>query len=566
VSEFLSLVSRITRGHRRSFAIAVAGASTYAICTVLSAYAVRRVIDQAIAPRFDNGKVGTGAVVTAMVLITAIGVVRAGGVVVRRSFAGITEWRAAGTIASSVVDRICRQPVWWLRTRTTGDVISRMTVDAEAAVAMLAPLPFASSVVVLLGFAAVAMVLSDPILGAIGLVVIPLLAWVNLRYQRRVDALFAEAQDHLGDLSSAVHESFEAVTVVKAFGAEEREARRLSRVAERLRDARIKTVRYRSLFESLLDLIPSTAIVVLLLVGSWRVGEGRMTVGELGGFVYLFTLLSFPLRIIGYALSELPHSRAGLSHVDGVLADAVLPMAAPDKVEGVGVEIRDLVVTHLGQSEPTLVVDDLRVAPGESIAIVGETGSGKSTLVGVLAGTLAFRGSVRVGRRGVAPVFQETFLFAATLRENLLFGQVRDDDEIFEALRVADADGFVADLVDGLSTTVGERGVGLSGGQRQRLALARALLVDRDVIVLDDTTSALDPETEATVMRNLIGGIGDTTLVVVASRPSTVSLLGSVVFLVDGRVFDRGAHEELLARCPRYAELMESYESDRREQ
>ena len=124
-----------------------------------------------------------------------------------------------------------------------------------------------------------------------------------------------------------------------------------------------------------------------------------MTVGELGGFVYLFTLLSFPLRIIGYALSELPHSRAGLSHVDGVLADAVLPMAAPDKVEGVGVEIRDLVVTHLGQSEPTLVVDDLRGAPGESIAIVGETGSGKSTLVGVLAGTLAFRGSVRVGRR-----------------------------------------------------------------------------------------------------------------------------------------------------------------------
>jgi len=565
VSEFLSLVSRITRGHRRSFGVAVGGASTYAICTVLSAYAVRRVIDEAIAPRFEAGSVGTRSVITAMLLITMIGIVRAAGVVTRRSYAGITEWRAAGTIATSVIDRICRQPVWWLRTRTTGDVISRMTVDAEAAVAMLAPLPFASSVVVLLAFAGVAMLLSDPVLGGVGLIVIPLLAWVNLRYQRRVDALFAQAQDHLGDLSSAVHESFEAVTVVKAFGAEEREARRLSTVAERLRDARMETVRYRSRFESLLDLIPSTAIVVLLLVGSWRVGEGNMTVGEVGGFIYLFTLLSFPLRIIGYALSELPHSRAGLAHVDGLLGEAMHTVRVPERADGIGVEIRDLTVVHQGQSDPTLVVEYLLVAPGESLALVGETGSGKSTLVGVLAGILAFRGSVRIGQRGVAPVFQETFLFAATLRENLLFGQEGSDEEIFEALRIADADGFVRDLADGLDTTIGERGVGLSGGQRQRLALARALLAERDVLVLDDTTSALDPETETTVMHNLVDDIGGKTLVVVASRPSTVSLIGNVVFLVDGRIFDSGTHEELLERCPRYAALMESYESDRHE-
>ena len=565
MSEFLSLVARITRGHRRSFAIAVSGASTYAICTVLSAFAVRHVIDGAIAPRFDEGRVATGSVIAAMILITAVGFVRAVGVVTRRSFAGITEWRAAGTIASSVIERICRQPVWWLRTRTTGDVISRMTVDAEASVAMLAPLPFASSVVVLLGFAAVAMMASDPVLGTIGLVVIPLLGWVNLRYQRRVDALFAEAQDHLGDLSSAVHESFEAVTVVKAFGAEEREARRLSMVAERLRDARIETVRYRSRFESLLDLIPSTAIVLLLLVGSWRVGEGRMTVGELGGFIYLFTLLSFPLRIIGYALSELPHSRAGLSHVDAFLDEQVTPVIAPQRVEGIGVEMRDLVVTHPNQLTPAIRVENLTVPRGSAVAVVGETGSGKSTLVGVLAGTIPFEGSVRVGARGVAPVFQETFLFAASLRENLVFGNTRSDSEIREALRSAVAEDFVDDLVEGVDTLVGERGVGLSGGQRQRIALARALLADRDVVVLDDTTSALDPETEAIVVSNLINRRGTETLVVIASRPSTVSLIGNVVYLVDGEILDRGTHDELLSRCPRYAALMDSYESDRRD-
>jgi ATP-binding cassette, subfamily B, bacterial len=558
-------VARITRGHRRSFAIAVAGASTYAICTVLSAYAVRRVIDDAISPRFNDGSVGTRSVLVVMVLIVGIGLVRAGGVVTRRSFAGITEWRAAGTIAGTVIERIVRQPVWWLKGRTTGDVISRMTVDAEAAVAMLAPLPFASSVVVLLAFAAVAMLLSDPVLGTIGLVVVPVLAWVNLRYQRRVDALFIEAQDHLGDLSSAVHESFDAVTVVKAFGAEEREARRLSRVAERLRDARIETVRYRSRFESLLDLVPSIAIVLLLLAGSWRVGEGRMTVGELGSFVYLFTLLSFPLRIIGYALSELPHSRAGLAHVDEFLADPVRTAVRPERAAFVGVEIRNLVVTHPGQPGPTLRIERLDVESGTAVAIVGETGSGKSTLVGALSGIVAFDGSVRVGLRGVAPVFQETFLFAASLRENLLFGSDRDDAAIRYALRTSAADEFVEDLPEGLDTILGERGVGLSGGQRQRIALARALLAERDVLVLDDTTSALDPETEAILIQNLLRDARDQTLVVVASRPSTVAMIGRVVYLADGVVVDSGSHDELLERSPRYAELMESYESDRRD-
>jgi ABC-type multidrug transport system fused ATPase/permease subunit len=438
-----------------------------------------------------------------------------------------------------------------------------MTVDAEAAVAMLAPLPFASSVVVLLVFASIGMVLTDPVLGVIGVIVIPVLAWVNLLYQRRVDSLFSEAQDHLGNLSSAVHESFEAVTVVKAFGAEEREARRLSGVAERLRDARMETVRHRSRFEALLDLVPSGAIVLLLFVGSRRVGDGAMTVGELGGFVYLFTLLSFPLRIIGYALSELPHSRAGLAHLDAFLGDAREQQMRPLPLQGVGVEILGLSVTHLGQSIKTLDIDHLTVEQGASLAIVGETGSGKSTLVGVLAGIVPFEGEIRVGSRGVAPVFQETFLFGTTLRENLLFGSPRSESEITDALEIAGAFEFVAQLPDGIDTIVGERGVGLSGGQRQRLALARALLAGRDVLVLDDTTSALDAETEAMVMTNLLSNRGDRTLIVIASRPSTVAMIGEVLFLVDGRIVDRGSHDELLSRCPRYAELMESYESDR---
>ena len=558
------MVARITRGHRRTFFIAVSGAGTYAICTVLSAAGVRHAIDTAIAPRFEEGSVGARSVAWAMLILVLIGVVRAAGVVTRRSYAGITEWRAAGSFASKVVDRICAQPVWWLRTHPTGEVVSRLTVDAEATVSMLAPLPFASSVVVLMLFATVAMLTTDLLLGLIGLVILPLLLLVNLGYQRKVDSFFSAAQEHLGDLSSAVHESFEGVTVVKAFGAEEREARRLSRVAERLRDARVETVRLRSLFESLLDLIPSLAVVLLLFVGAWRVGRGEMTVGEVSGFVYLFSLLTFPLRIIGYALSELPHSRAGLAHIDEFVEGDSWAAVAAERREGVGVEIRNFSVTFDGHVAPAIVIDHLVVPRRTAVAVVGETGSGKSTLVGALSGVQPFAGEVIVGTRGVAPVFQETFLFATTIRENVLFGADRDEEEIRDALQTADALDFVDELPAGLDTVVGERGVGLSGGQRQRLALARALLSGREVLVLDDTTSALDPETEARVVRNLMAQASDRTLVIVASRPSTVAMVGRVVFLVEGRILEEGPHEELLARCERYADLMESYESDRR--
>jgi len=225
--------------------------------------------------------------------------------------------------------------------------------------------------------------------------------------------------------------------------------------------------------------------------------------------------------------------------------------------------MRDVSVIFDGQSQPALAIDDVMVPSRSAVAVVGETGSGKSTLVGALAGVQPFSGELVVGEGGVAPVFQETFLFATTIRENLLFGSDRNEHEIREALRVADALEFVDELPAGLDTVVGERGVGLSGGQRQRLALARALLSGREVLVLDDTTSALDPETEARVVRNLMSTAVDRTLVIVASRPSTVAMVGWVVFLSEGRVVEQGTHEELLSRSIRYAALMESYESDR---
>jgi ABC-type multidrug transport system fused ATPase/permease subunit len=203
------------------------------------------------------------------------------------------------------------------------------------------------------------------------------------------------------------------------------------------------------------------------------------------------------------------------------------------------------------------------VPAGRVIAVVGPTGAGKTTLVELIAGLLApSSGSVRMfGERAL--VFQEPFLFSGTVRDNLEIGTRYDDEELWAALELAAADRFVRDLSHGLDTVVGERGVSLSGGQRQRLALARALVRRPDLLLLDDTTSALDPGTEATVLANLRASLAKSTVVIVASRPSTIALADEVVHLEFGRIAAHGAHADLMAAGGGYRSLVEAFETDR---
>jgi ABC-type multidrug transport system fused ATPase/permease subunit len=557
------LVAVLTRRHRRPFFIAVGGAGVFAVCTVLSSVAIRRVVDNVLVPRFEDGRVDLAAVMVSLGLVIGIGLLRAAAVVVRRSFAGIAEWRAARSLVGDLLKRMTEQPIGWVSRRSTGDLVARLSTDTEAAVSILAPLPFASSVMVMLVVAAVLMLFTDVVMGLVALVLLPTVLLLNLVYQARVDRHYDEAQLQLGNLASAVHESFDGVTVVKAFGAEERESLRLAVVAERLRSARIHVVRLRSTFEATLDALPSIGIILLLVVGAARFESTDLTVGEITSFVYLFTLIAFPLRLIGYALSELPHSQAGLDRVQELLAEPLeLSQSAERVKEGPAVRLEGIgvsgVLAHL----------DLVVARGERVALVGPTGSGKSTLVGVLAGTVTpDAGRVMVLDGGVATVFQEPFLFADSVRRNLTIGRkaTSHDEQLWSALRVCEAADFVADLPAGLDTVVGERGVGLSGGQRQRLSLARALVSERPILVLDDTTSALDPSTEALIVERLTSLGREVTLLIVASRPSTIALASRVLYLDNGRIVDEGTHAELMEHNDGYRSMIEAFEIEREE-
>lgn len=570
----LRMIVDMVSMHKGVFAVAVAGAALYALSTVGSSVAVQWVIDHVFVPRFDEGHVDGSTVATGVAFIVVIGALRAAGVVTRRSFATMTNWRIASSLGRGVVDRLVRQPITWHQRRPDGDLVGRAGVDTDGAIAVLSPIPFATGTILLVVVSSVWLLATDLVLGGLAVAVFPLLLVTNVRYQRRVDLHFDAAQAELGRLSAGVHESFEGVQLVKAYGAEQRETERIAEIAGRLRDARVRAVRLRGSFEALLDVLPSLVNVGLVLAGAYRVRSGAVSVGELSSFVYLFTLLVFPLRIIGYALSEMPHSLAAWTRVREVLDEPIEPDPADDVgVAPAGVGLRLDGVSFRFADAPgglamagTVALDDvdLVVPTGRVVAVVGPTGAGKSTLVEVAGGLLApDAGTVEASPGERAIVFQEAFLFAGTIRENVAVGTDAGDDEVWAALRLALAERFVGELPDRLDTVVGERGVSLSGGQRQRVALARALVRRPSLLLLDDTTSALDPATERAVLANLRDSLADTTVLMVASRPSTIALADEVVYLERGRVIDHGRHGELLARSAAYRELMEAFEADR---
>ena len=567
LKEASHLINQLVRFHPKLFITAVSGATLFALCTVASSIGLRWMIDRVILVRFEQNIVDLPALIAGSIIVIGIGLLRAFGVVVRRSYAGKAEWRTCETLTERVIDHIVAQPIEWHRKRMTGDIVARCGVDADASVAILAPLPFSTSVVVMMVVSASWMLFVDIPLGLVAVVVFPILLLLNVGYQRRIDRYYNLAQKELGSLSEAVHESFDGVMVVKSFGAEKRETQRLADISSRLRDARIDAVGIRSTFEAMLDAIPNLLNIALIVLGSYRVKSGNMSVGELSSFIYLFSLLVFPLRIIGYLFSEIPHSVAGWRRINEVLDEKLLRDPAMDirsTQHGVGIEIKDCYFSHQDQS-PILNNLNLKIDQGKTVALVGATGCGKTTLLHLISGLISpTSGDIAVQSGGVSLVFQEAFLFAESLRYNITLDSQISTESVQRALEISQCNDFIIDLELGIDTTMGERGISLSGGQRQRVALARAIAQNRSVLLLDDTTSALDPNTEANVVTSLRQMSGHHTVVIVASRPSTIALADEVLFMDEGCIAERGSHEELLERSAKYLNLIKAFEHDRK--
>jgi len=556
------------------FAIAVVGAALFAVMAVGGTIVLGRVTDDVLTPAFEEGGVNRNNVALGAIAIVAASMLRMVGVVLRRYFGQMAQRRMQVLWFQRVTDRYLAVPLAWFEAHPTGELLAHADADCERSTMAMQPLPFSLGVIVIIAVSMVQLAFVDPALLAVAVALFPGLALLNNAYTKRVEVPASLAQARVGDVSAVAHESFEGALVVKTLGLEDREVERLRQRAEDLRRERLVVGRLRAGFEPGLDALPNLGTIALLWLGAWRVSSGAVSTGELVQAMALFGILAFPFRIVGFLLEELPRAVVAHDRIERVLAarsraNPEVPVPLPDGP-------LDLVLDGVGFSfEDDRVLDGVsaRLVPGEVVALVGSTGAGKSTLCNLIVHLIdPTEGQVRIGgvpldradpaslHRAAALVFQESFLFADTVRENLAMGDDVSDDAILDALEIAKARTFVGRLPGGLDEVIGERGVTLSGGQRQRIALARALLRQPRVLLLDDATSAVDATVERAILDGLRGSVAATTLVI-AHRVSTIALADRVLLLDGGRIAAEGTHRELLS-VPAYAALVRAYEQD----
>ncbi|HEV2636866.1 MAG TPA: ABC transporter ATP-binding protein [Actinocrinis sp.] len=607
------------RTEPRIFAGALVGSALYGTMTVAAAWAVGWATGHVVLPDFADGHVDSGTLATAGLLIVGVAVAKVVGIFGRRLLAGVMQFRMQARYRHRVTEAYLRLPLSWHQRFPTGQLLSNANSDIEMSFMTIAPMPMSLGVVIMLLMAIVDMFLTDTTLAWVGVALFPLVIAVNTIYVRHSGPRFARAQQLRATVAEVAHESFDGALVVKTLGRADAEADRFAARAYALRDANIAAGRVRSLFDPVLEALPNLGVLAVLLLGAIQAAQDHTQAGNVVNIAYLITLLAFPIRAIGWVLGDMPRSVVGFERVMNVLtaqdrtdygaqrltrdgparldlADVHFAYPAPaypaaadqDPAPAAGSGRVDLAAgfaagpgTATAANGANAAADtapevlrgvSAAITPGSTVALVGVTGSGKSTLAALLA-RLGDPGSGRITLDGadlrdlakgevsrtVALVPQQTFIFGDTVRANVDLAGRRGAEEIWAALRVAQAETFVKALPDGLDTVIGERGATLSGGQRQRLALARALVNRPRLLVLDDCTSAVDPSVEAAILAGLKETDLAATVLVIAYRRATVALADEVLFLAGGRIEDRGRHEDLVGRSDGYRDLITAY-------
>ena len=460
----------------------------------------------------------------------------------------------------------------------TGQLMSRASSDLQQLQAFIVMLPLTLSNVAMILAVVVLLLTSQPLLAIVALAPLPLVNVLANRFSRRIHPAVLAVQAEQAQLATVVEETVSGIRVIKGFGAEKVQADKLRVEADDIRRVSMKAARIRSNFLPAIDLLPSIGLIAVLGMGGHRVIDGSMTVGDLVKFNAYITMLIWPLRNIGMTVALGQRAAVALMRVNEVLStpsaivDPPTPRHLPTGTQVGAVEF-DGVRFGYESEHPLLEGLSISIPAGHAVALVGATGSGKSTVVRLLTRFHDVeRGAVRIDgvdvrdlplhelRSAVGIVFEDTFLFHDTVRANIAFARPDADRATIErAARLAGAHDFVERLPDGYDTILGERGYSLSGGQRQRIAIARAIVSDPRVLVLDDATSAVDPSKEHEIRDAMATVMKGRTTIVIAHRPGTIALADTVVLLDGGRAAAVGTHEQLLATDERYRQVLAAW-------
>jgi ATP-binding cassette, subfamily B, multidrug efflux pump len=461
----------------------------------------------------------------------------------------------------------------------TGQLVTRLTSDVEQirAFAGSGVVQLANAVVMLIGTTALLLYL-DWQLALVALAIVPVIALLLVRFVSRIRPLFREVQQTLGRLNTVLQEDLSGVRVIRAFAREDYETARYKAVNDELLEKNLTTVRVFANNFPFVFLFANLGTLAIIWFGGWQVIGGRLSVGELVAFNTLLGFMLFPILTIGFLSASISRAGASSQRVFDVL-DAPLDVtdksdASPLPPISCRVEFDDVSFRYPGSERDILAGVSFTAQPGQTVAILGTTGSGKSTLVNLIPRFYDVTGgAVRLDghdvrdvtlsslRSQIGIVLQETRLFSGTVRDNVAFGKPdATDEEVVAAAKAAQAHDFIMGLSEGYDTVIGERGIGLSGGQRQRIAIARALLVDPRLLILDDSTSAVDAETEAAIQETLDRLMREKhrTVFVIAQRVSTVRDADLILVLDGGRVAASGSHQELLRESELYNEILGS--------
>jgi ATP-binding cassette subfamily B protein len=491
---------------------------------------------------------------------------RAGFLFLMGYVAHIVAWSYVRDLTVALYEHLQRQSLGYYGARQTGELLTRLskdTADMEPFMAHDVP-DIIVNVSMLVGISAILFSL-DPVLAALTLVPLPLLAFFVVRFSDRMHEAFTRAREHYGALCALLQDNLSGMKEIQVFAGEAREKRRVRGQAQRHTRDRLKANKLEALWTPGIEVIAGAGTVIVAWFGGRAALQGTLPVEDLVAFVLYLGLFYQPLRLLARTSEGFQEARTGAQHVWEVLdvqPGVVDPPQGVDSGRVRGKVHFEGVDFEYEPGLPVLNNVSFEIQPGQTLALVGPTGAGKSTIISLIPrfydpkwGQILIDGidisEMRLAsvRRNVSMVLQDTFLFAGTVKENLRFGnEGASDEEIVVAAKAANAHNFIETLPRGYDTRVGERGVRLSGGQKQRLSIARAILKDAPILILDEATSSVDTQTEEEIQEALHELMRERTAIVIAHRLSTVRRADLIAVLERGSIVELGTHEQLM-RC-----------------